>query len=41
MKKNIHKKVFELLKSKGVLAVSSAFLLVSCVVYPGGYRRIL
>ncbi len=39
MKKNIHKKVFEMLRSKGILAISSALLLVSCGVYTGGYSE--
>ena len=39
MKKNIHKKLFALLKSRGVLAVSSALLMVSCGIQPGAYSE--
>jgi len=39
MKKNIHKKIFETLKSKGVLAVSTALLMMSCAIQPGTYSE--
>ena len=39
MKKNIHKKIFEMLKSKGILAVSTALLMVSCGIQTGAYSE--
>lgn len=39
MKKNIHKNIFEMLKSKGVLAVSTALLMISCGVQTGAYSE--
>ncbi len=39
MKKNIHKNLFGLLKSRVVLAVSGGLILASCGVYTGGYSE--
>lgn len=39
MKKNIHTKIFELLKSKGIMAVSAGLLLASCSTQMGGYSE--
>ena len=39
MKRNIHTNVLKFLSSKGILAVSSAMLLVSCTIQTGGYSE--
>lgn len=39
MKRNIHKNLFGMLKSKGILAVSSGLLLISCGAQMGGYSE--
>ncbi|WES97831.1 prolyl-tRNA synthetase [Chryseobacterium arthrosphaerae] len=39
MKRNIHKNLLGLLKSKGVLAISGGLLLVSCGAQMGGYSE--
>lgn len=39
MKRNIHKSLFGMLKSKGILAVSSGLLLMSCGAQMGGYSE--
>ena len=39
MKRNIHKSLFEILKSKSILAVSGGLLLMSCGVQVGGYSE--
>lgn len=39
MKRNIHKNLFGMLKSKGILAVSSGLLLMSCGAQVGGYSE--
>lgn len=39
MKRNIHKKIFETLKSKGILTVSAALVLVSCGIQSGAYTE--
>ena len=39
MKRNVSKKIFDLLKSKGILAISSSMLLVSCGVQTSYYTE--
>lgn len=39
MKRNIHKNLFGMLRSKGILAISSGLLLVSCGAQMGGYSE--
>ena len=39
MKRNIHKNLLGLLKSKGILAVSGGLLLMSCGAQMGGYSE--
>jgi hypothetical protein len=39
MKRNIHKNLLGMLKSKGILAISGGLLLVSCGAQMGGYSE--
>ena len=39
MKRNIHKKIYDLLRSKGLLAISAGMILASCSTQMGGYSE--